>query len=315
MPARLLAVCWGVSPCQSRLGPSTFEACTRWPQVVTGPPLRPRSPRRALPRRAEGGKSEEQTPKGTPIPTDGTDETGPTSMEHSHRKPGKGAACFAALGIRPATTAVLADALCVGRVALHCMPTQCGQKHCRQVPCQARYIWDWRAVVNRRIVSGPVCRVSARLTGGKRQAACLSWRLLTRVAHVVPCGGYRLAETIRAVGEVLPADRFQQPGHRSLGNLVLARQLPERAQRPVLLLDPDAFHGHGLVASGVQTLMQVVEMLVEVCGRLVRRHPIDPRGPCLARVAGCLPQTVDIDEVASVVKTRSGLRAACAAMR
>jgi hypothetical protein len=43
--------------------------------------------------------------------------------------------------------------------------------------------------------------------------------------------------------------------------------------------------------------MQVVEVLVEVFGLLLRRHPIDPRGTCLARVAVCLPQKVDIDQV------------------
>ena len=104
-------------------------------------------------------------------------------------------------------------------------------------------------------------------------------------------------EAVRAVGEVLLVDRFQQHRHCSLDDLVLERRFPDRALLPVLLLDPDAFHGHCLVASAAQTLMQVVQVLVEVFGILLRRHPIDPRSTCLARVAVRLPQKVDIDQM------------------
>ena len=77
----------------------------------------------------------------------------------------------------------------------------------------------------------------------------------------------------------------------------MTHRCPDRALLPVLRLDPDAFHGPGLGASAAQTLLPVVEVLVEVFGLRWRRHPIDPRGTCLARVAGCLPQHIDLDEV------------------
>ena len=48
--------------------------------------------------------------------------------------------------------------------------------------------------------------------------------------------------------KVLLVNRFQQHRYRSLDNLVLERRLADRASAPVLLLDPDALHGRGLVA-------------------------------------------------------------------
>src|SRR5712691_10944694 len=104
-------------------------------------------------------------------------------------------------------------------------------------------------------------------------------------------------DAVRAVGEVVLVDRFQQHRHCALDDRVLARRCPDRALLPVLLLAPDACPGPCLGASAAQTLMQVVEVLVEVFGILLRRHPIDPRGPCLACVAVCLPQKVDSDQM------------------
>ena len=47
----------------------------------------------------------------------------------------------------------------------------------------------------------------------------------------------------------------------------------------------------------MQTLVQVVQVLVEVFGILLCRHPIDPRGTCLVRLAVRLPQKVHIDQM------------------
>ena len=116
-----------------------------------------------------------------------------------------------------------------------------------------------------------------------------------------------LPKAVRAVVEVLLVDRFQQHRYRSLDNLVLERRLANRALAPVLLLDPDALHGHCLIASAAQTLMQVVQVLVEVFGILLRRHPIDPWGTGLARVAIRLPQKVLVHQVGQGRKDPIGI--------
>jgi hypothetical protein len=97
--------------------------------------------------------------------------------------------------------------------------------------------------------------------------------------------------------KVLLVDRFQQPHHCSLDDLVLERRLANRALPPVILLDPHPRYGYCLIASTAQTLMQVVQVLVEVLGIHLGRHSVDARGTRLARVAVCLPQKVLIDQV------------------
>src|SRR5712691_2968496 len=101
-----------------------------------------------------------------------------------------------------------------------------------------------------------------------------------------------LPNAVRALGEVVLVNRFQQHRHRSLDDVVLERRLPNRALLSVLLFDPDAFYGRCLVASAAPSLVQVVQVLVAVYGLLLRRHPIDPRSTGLARVAVRLPQKV-----------------------
>ena len=102
-------------------------------------------------------------------------------------------------------------------------------------------------------------------------------------------------------------NRCQQHRYRSLDNFVLERRLPHRALLSVLLVDPDAFHGRCLVASAAQSLVQGVQVLVEVCGLLLRRHPIAPRGTGLARVAVRLPQKVSIHQVRQRRKDAVGI--------
>jgi hypothetical protein len=104
-------------------------------------------------------------------------------------------------------------------------------------------------------------------------------------------------KAIGAVQKVLLIDRFQQHRHRSLDNLILEGGCAEGALTPVLLLDPDALDGRGLVASAAQTLMQVPQVLVQVFGIRRRRHPVNPWGTRLTRVAVCLPQKVFVDQV------------------
>ena len=77
----------------------------------------------------------------------------------------------------------------------------------------------------------------------------------------------------------------------------MAHRRPNRALLSVLLLDPDAFHGPCLVASAAPSLVQVVQVLVKVCGVVLRRHAIAPRGTGRARVAVRLPQNVSIAQV------------------
>jgi len=53
--------------------------------------------------------------------------------------------------------------------------------------------------------------------------------------------------------------------------------------------------------------VQVVQVLVEVYGIRLRRHPIDPRSTGLARVAVRLPQKVYIDQVRQRRKDAVGI--------
>src|SRR6266446_6678110 len=116
-----------------------------------------------------------------------------------------------------------------------------------------------------------------------------------------------LPKAVRAIVEVLLVNRFQPHRHRSLDDFVLERRLPNRTRLSVLLLDPDAFHGRCLGASAVQSLVQVVQVLVKVFGILLRRHSIDPRGTGLARVAVRLPQKVYSDQVSQRRKNAIGI--------
>jgi hypothetical protein len=105
----------------------------------------------------------------------------------------------------------------------------------------------------------------------------------------------------------LLVDRFQQHRHCSLDNLVLERGLADRTLPPVFLLNPDAFHGCGLIASAPQTLVQVAQVVVEVFGVLLGCDPIDACGARLARVAVCLPQKVLVDQVSQRPKHAIGI--------
>src|SRR5262245_34328128 len=104
-------------------------------------------------------------------------------------------------------------------------------------------------------------------------------------------------KAIGAVQKVLLGDRFQQHRHRSLDNLILECGCADWALTPVLLLDPDALDGRGLVASAAQTFMQVTQVLVKVFGVRLRCHPVNPWGTRLTRVAVRLPQKVFIDQM------------------
>ena len=116
--------------------------------------------------------------------------------------------------------------------------------------------------------------------------------------------------------KVLLVDRFQQHRHRSLDDLVLERRLADRALSPVVLLDPDALYGRRLVASTAQTLVQVAQVLVEVLGILLAPSP--HRSPAaLDLLVWRYASRSKSSSIrwARVVNTRSGSRAACAAMR
>ena len=102
---------------------------------------------------------------------------------------------------------------------------------------------------------------------------------------------------VGAVVKVLFVDRFQQHHYRALDNLVLERGLADRAPAPVVLLDPDPLYGRRLVASTAQTLAQVAQVVVEVLGIHVGRHPINARRTRLARVTVGLAQNVCVDEM------------------
>jgi hypothetical protein len=56
-------------------------------------------------------------------------------------------------------------------------------------------------------------------------------------------------QAIRAGVEVWLVERFQQPGHRSLAPLILARGLPQRPLTAVDRLQPDARARRGLRAA------------------------------------------------------------------
>ena len=86
------------------------------------------------------------------------------------------------------------------------------------------------------------------------------------------------SKAIGAVREVLLVDRFEQHHYRSLDDLILERGFADWALTPVLLLDPDALDGRGLVASVAQTLMQIAQILVKVCGIRLRCDPVNPWG-------------------------------------
>jgi hypothetical protein len=104
------------------------------------------------------------------------------------------------------------------------------------------------------------------------------------------------SKAIGAVQEVLLVDRFEQHRYRSLDDLILERGFADWSLTPVLLLDPDALDGRGLVASAPQTLMQIAQILVKVFGICLRCDPVKARGTGLARVTICLPQKVLVDQ-------------------
>jgi hypothetical protein len=116
-----------------------------------------------------------------------------------------------------------------------------------------------------------------------------------------------LPKAVRAVVEVLLVDRFQQHRYRSLDNLVLERRLANWALAPIVLLDPDALHGHCLIASTTETLLQVMQVFVEVFGIALRRDPIDPWGTGLPRVAVRLSQEGLVHEVGQGRKDPIGI--------
>src|SRR5262249_41421616 len=106
-------------------------------------------------------------------------------------------------------------------------------------------------------------------------------------AYLVECimGTTALSQAVRAVAEVWLVDRFQQHHHRSLNDFLLECRLPDRSLFPIVLFEPDAFDWRRLRASAAQALVQVAQGLVEVFGILLRRHPIEPWGARLARLA------------------------------
>jgi len=104
------------------------------------------------------------------------------------------------------------------------------------------------------------------------------------------------SKALRAVVAVLLVDRFSQHRSRSRDHLVLERGLADRALAPVVLLDPDTLHGRCLRASTAETLMQVAQVLVEVCGIGLRRDPVNPGGAGLTRAALGLAQEVLVDQ-------------------
>jgi hypothetical protein len=116
-----------------------------------------------------------------------------------------------------------------------------------------------------------------------------------------------LPNAVRAVGEVWLVDRFQQHRSRSLDQLLLKGRLADRTLSPIVLFEPDALYWGRLVAPAAQALVQVAQILVEVFGVFLRRHPIDPRGTGLARVAVRLPQKVYINQVRQRRKDAVGI--------
>jgi hypothetical protein len=118
------------------------------------------------------------------------------------------------------------------------------------------------------------------------------------LAELMPClvGATSWPKALRAVVEVVLVDRCQQPGHRSVDHLVLARRRPHRTLPPVILGHPDTLDGRGLGAATAESLVPVAQGLVEVCGLVRRCHPIDPCGTRRARLMGRLPQNVCLNQ-------------------
>jgi hypothetical protein len=128
-------------------------------------------------------------------------------------------------------------------------------------------------------------------------------------AYLVECvmGTAALSKAVRAVAEILLVDRFQQHHHRSLNDFIFEGRLPDRSLFPVVLFELDAFDWRRLIASASQALVQVTQVLVEVFGILLRRHPIDPWGARLARLAIRLSQKVSVHQVGQRRKDAGGI--------
>jgi hypothetical protein len=116
-----------------------------------------------------------------------------------------------------------------------------------------------------------------------------------------------LPKAVRAVVEVVLVDRFQQHRSRSLDQRILTCRLADRTLSPIVLFEPDALDWGRLVAPAAQALVQVAPMLVEVFGVFLRRHPIDPRGAGLTRLARRLAEKVYVDQVGQRRKDAGGI--------
>src|SRR5207237_108392 len=112
---------------------------------------------------------------------------------------------------------------------------------------------------------------------------------------LAPCLPHMMAEYMGESGAEDPAlpDACLRGGARAVVHDAGPPPLPTEAPSPPLT---DALDGRGLVASATQTLVQVAQMLVTVCGLRRRCAPVNAWGPGLARVPGCLPQHVRIDQ-------------------
>lgn len=120
-------------------------------------------------------------------------------------------------------------------------------------------------------------------------------------------GTTALSQAVRAGAAILLLERFPPQHHRALNEFILAWRLPNRSLFPLVLFAPAAFDWRRLRASASQALVQVAQVLVEVCGILLRRHPIAPWGARLARLALRLSPKVSVHQVGQRRKDAGGI--------
>jgi len=105
-------------------------------------------------------------------------------------------------------------------------------------------------------------------------------------------------EAVRAVQEVLLVDRLQKHQDRPLEDLVLQRRHPDRPGRARTVFgDVDAAHSRRAVATGLESLEQARQILLQPLRVLRGGDPIHTRRAGLARLPPRLAQPLHVDMV------------------
>jgi hypothetical protein len=114
------------------------------------------------------------------------------------------------------------------------------------------------------------------------------------------------SEAVRARQEVLLVDALQHHRHRSLQHFVLEGRDAEGTLLAMPLVDLGTAHWWRSVAAGLEALVQVGEVALEVLRVLLRRLSVDSRCAVLARASMCFPQEGDIDVMGQTREHRRG---------